>query len=124
MASPTAAKAKTQCDAIVGKQCPDIKLQVFSKNDEVSCTTLFELMSNGLPTVIDFFTTWCTACPAAAKKLEALAASDYAGQANFIIVSLEGEDGVMEFVSAHGIENCVVAAIEDLDDLPAELGIK
>jgi thiol-disulfide isomerase/thioredoxin len=58
--------------AMVGKQSPDIKLQVFSKTGETSRTTLFKLMSNGLPTVIDFFTTWCKACPDAAKKLEAL----------------------------------------------------
>jgi ribonucleoside-diphosphate reductase subunit M2 len=110
--------------AIIGKQTPDVKLQVLSTTGEVSRTSLFKLMSNGLPTVIDFFTTWCKACPAAAKKLEALASSEYAGRANFLIVCLEGEDGVMDFVKMHGIENCMVAAIEDLDDLPEELGIK
>merc|ERR1719265_2033559 len=100
--------------AMVGKQAPDLKLQLLSKTGEVSRTTLSKLMSNGLPTVVDFFTTWCAACPAAAKKVEALASSDYAGKANFLIVCLEGEDGVMDFVKTHGIENCAVAAIEDL----------
>jgi ribonucleoside-diphosphate reductase subunit M2 len=109
--------------AMVGKRSPDIKLQVFSKTGETSRTTLFKLMSNGLPTVIDFFTTWCKACPDAAKKLEALT-SKYAGRANFLVVCLEGEDGVVDFAKTHGIESCVVAAIEDLDDLPEDLGIK
>merc|ERR1719191_1067544 len=30
----------------------------------------------------------------------------------------------MDFVKAHGIENCIVAAIEDLDDIPQDLWIK
>jgi len=110
--------------AAIGKQAPDFPLLVLGANGEFSQTSLVKLMSNGLPVVIDFFTTWCKACPAAAKKVEALAAGEYAGQCNFIVACLEGEDGVIDFAKQHGIEKCIVAALEDVDDLIDDLGIK
>jgi ribonucleoside-diphosphate reductase subunit M2 len=70
------------------------------------------------------FTTWCKACPAAAKKVDGLAAGQHKGQCNFVIACLEGPDGVLDFAKEHGIETCVVAGIEDGDDLIDHLGVQ
>merc|ERR1719207_76910 len=110
--------------AAIGKQASDFPLLVLGANGEVSRTSLVKMMSNGLPVVIDFFTTWCSACPTAAKKVEALAAGEYAGQCNFVIACLEGQDGVLDFAKQHGIEQCTVAAIEDVDVVIGDLGVK
>jgi ribonucleoside-diphosphate reductase subunit M2 len=116
--APAAAQA-----AAVGTQVPDCQLVVLGKNGEVRQTTLHELMSNGLPTVIDLFTTWCQACPAAAQKVENLATGQYKGKCNFIIACLEGPDGVLDFAKQHGVETCIVAGLEDGDDLIDHLAV-
>jgi thiol-disulfide isomerase/thioredoxin len=116
--------ATAAAKAAVGKQAPDFPLVVLGQNGEVSQTTLRKLTSNGLPTVIDFFTTWCAACPTAAKKIEGLATGEYAERCNFVIACLEGEDGVLDFAKQHGIEKCIVAAIEEVDDVIDHLGVK
>eukprot|EP00746_Dinoflagellata_sp_MGD_P074000 gnl/MRDRNA2_/MRDRNA2_29952_c0_seq1.p1 gnl/MRDRNA2_/MRDRNA2_29952_c0~~gnl/MRDRNA2_/MRDRNA2_29952_c0_seq1.p1 ORF type:complete len:569 (+),score=118.79 gnl/MRDRNA2_/MRDRNA2_29952_c0_seq1:85-1707(+) len=110
--------------AAIGKKAPDFTLAVLGENGEFSETTLRKLTSNGLPTVIDFFTTWCASCPAAAKKIESLATGEYAGRCNFVIACLEGENGVLDFAKQHGIEKCIVAGIEDVDDVIDNLGVK
>jgi ribonucleoside-diphosphate reductase subunit M2 len=110
--------------AAVGTPIPECSVSVLDRNGEVRQTGLRELISNGLPTVIDFFTTWCKACPAAAQKLDALAGGQYRGQCNFIIACLEGPDGVLDFAKDHGIETCILAGIEDGDDLIDHLGVK
>jgi len=116
--------ATSAAKAAIGKQTPDFPLVVLGKNGEISRTTLHKLTSNGLPTVIDFFTTWCGACPTAAKKVEALATGDYARKCNFIIACLEGEDGVLDFAKQHGIDRCIVAALDEVDDVIDGLGVK
>jgi len=116
--------ATAAAKAAIGKRAPDFTLAVRGENGEFTETTLLKLTSNGLPTVIDFFTTWCAACPAAAKKIEGLAAGEYAGRCNFVIACLEGEDGVSDFAKQHGIEKCIVAGIEDVDDVIDHLGVK
>jgi len=73
----------------------------------VSQTTLLKLVSNGLPTVIDFFTTWCAACPSAAKKIEGLASGKYAGAQVQPLQCIQ-EEGEVAFVPArwgHGVIN-------------------
>jgi len=112
--------ALAAANQLIGKKAPDFPITVLKADGAVETTTLRELTSNGLPTVLDFFTTWCAACPAAAKKIEAIASGSHAGRSNFILVSLEGEDGVLEFAKAHGIERCLMAAIQD-DDLAAAI---
>jgi len=115
--------AVTAKSAAIGTKVPDCSLSVVSKNGEVKQSTLHELMSNGLPMVLDLFTTWCKACPEAAKKVEALAGK-YPGQCNFVIACLEGPDGVHDFAKEHGIEKCILAGLEDGDDLIDHLGVK
>merc|ERR1740117_1013605 len=116
--------ATAAAKALVGKLAPDFPLVILGKNGDLSRTTLSKLTSNGLPTVIDFFTTWCKACPTAAKKVEALATGEYAQRCNFIIACLEGEAGVLDFAKQHGIEQCIVAGIEEVDDVIDALGVK
>jgi len=58
------------------------------------------------------------------KKIETLAAGKYRGQCNFIIACLEGTDGLVDFAKEHGIEQCIIAGLEDGDDFIDHFGVK
>jgi len=74
----------------------------------------------GQPSVLDFFAPWCATCPAAARRLEELAAGEYAGRCLFLLVCVDGEEeAARAFASAHGISTCVVSFV-DADELPKE----
>merc|ERR1712048_130648 len=86
-------------------------------------TKLSTLKAANQALVIDFFAPWCKACPAAAQRLEELAAGDFNGKCVFLLVCVDGGvEGAREFAKAHGISSCMVAAVED-DDLPDAFGV-
>jgi len=101
---------------LIGAAAPDFECTVVSGGAE-GRATLASLTAGGKALVMDFFAPWCKACPAAAKKLEDLAAT-YSDRVTFLLVCVDGgEDGALEFAKEHGIKKCLVAAVDD-DDMP------
>ena len=83
--------------SVVGEPYLDFELMpVLRGNDSSSGgggtkpTTLRTVISNGLPTLVGFYASWCPSCVACATRL-AEAAVDYAGRANVLLVTIEGE---------------------------------
>jgi len=107
--------------AIIGSIAPDFQITVVEAGASRK-STLSEVRS-GKALVVDFFAPWCKACPAAAKKLEELAATSRSEACNFLLICVDGsEDDVRDFAKANNITKCVVAFAED-DDMPDELGV-
>merc|ERR1712224_869088 len=99
---------------------PDFPLTVLGPDGTQVSTTLQALRVAGQPSVLDFFAPWCATCPAAARRLEELAAGEYAGRCLFLLVCVDGEEeAARAFASAHGISTCVVSFV-DADELPEE----
>merc|ERR1719389_40855 len=99
---------------------PDFPLTVLGRDGTQVSTTLQGLRVAGQPSVLDFFAPWCATCPAAARRLEELAAGEYAGRCLFLLVCVDGqEEAARAFASAHGISTCVVSFV-DADELPEE----
>jgi len=104
--------------SVIGSVAPDFDIQVAKGDGSVIQTQLASLRPDGQALVIDFFAPWCKSCPAAAKKLEELAAGEYGTKCKFVIVCVDGGiEAAREFADAHGIQKCVVAAVVD-DDAP------
>ena len=56
-------------------------------------TTLSAVIGrNGLPTLVAFYASWCPSCGECARRMARVGA-EYAGRANVLLVSIEGDDG-------------------------------
>jgi ribonucleoside-diphosphate reductase subunit M2 len=107
--------------SLIGSSAPDFDIEVVEADGATTCTKLASIRPEGHAMVLDFFAPWCKSCPAAAQKLEALAIGDHADNCVFVILCVDGgADAAREFAASHGIQKCVVAAVED-DDAPSEL---
>jgi len=106
--------------AIIGSSAPYFQLTLFK--DGVFQKSSLSQVRSGKSLVVDFFAPWCQACPAAAKKLEELAATDRGEACNFLLICVDGsEDDVLAFAKAN-ITRCAVASVDD-DDLPDDYGV-
>jgi thiol-disulfide isomerase/thioredoxin len=115
-------------NALVGQVAPDFTFQVLGADGVSSSTTSFgAVRKNGLPTVIDFYTSWCKAYPETAKKIDAMAKDPkYAGKVNFLLMNLEGDEGdelARSFGKEHAIEASAMCVL-DSDNLPEAYAVK
>jgi ribonucleoside-diphosphate reductase subunit M2 len=103
--------------ALVGSAAPDMEVIFLQADGTTKNSNLPALRPAGGALVVDFFAPWCKSCPAAAKKLEELAAGTHGASCTFVLVCVDG--GVEEarnFAAANGIEKCVVTAAVDEDE--------
>ena len=115
-------------NALVGQVAPDFTFQVLGADGVSSSTTSFgAVRKNGLPTVIDFNTSWCKAYPETAKKIDARAKHPkYAGKVNFLLMNLEGGEGdelARSFGKEHAIEASAMCVL-DSENLPEAYAVK
>jgi len=107
--------------AIIGSSAPDFKFTIVK--DGVSQKSTLSEMRSGKALVVDFFAPWCKSCPAAAKKLEELAATARGETCNFLLICVDGsEDDVRDFAKANNLTRCTVALVDE-DDLPDDYGV-
>jgi ribonucleoside-diphosphate reductase subunit M2 len=107
---------------IVGSAAPDFELTIAVDDKATRSASVASLRGSGA-LVMDFFAPWCKSCPAAAKRLEELAASDLGSQCVFLLVCVDGGiEGAREFAATHGLRRCVVGAVDD-DDGPDAYGV-
>jgi len=104
---------------ITGRAFADFEFDaVLPGKDASSRKTLADLRGSDKALVIDFFAPWCKACPAAAQKLDELAAGPLGERTCFLLVCVDGGiDEAVKFAREHGIKRCAVAAVDD-DDMP------
>jgi len=63
--------------------------------------------------------------PPAAKQLEEFACGDHGENINFVLMAVEGGIGeAKKFAAKHEIKRCIVAAVDEQRDLPAEYLVK
>merc|ERR1719293_636250 len=105
---------------IIGHTAPDFELTIVGPSESSTySSSLSALRAGDRAVVIDFFAPWCKACPAAAQRLEELAAGSFGERCCFLLVCVDGGvEGAREFAKVHGISRCVVAAVDD-DDIDA-----
>ena len=109
---------------LIGQCPPDFTFKVLGPNGASTSTRLKQILSNGLPTVVNFYTSWAWACPTTAKKIEAMASDPtYAEKVNFLLMNLsddegdEGDDRARSFGEKHGIKACKMCIL-DPQNLP------
>jgi ribonucleoside-diphosphate reductase subunit M2 len=107
---------------LVGAAAPLMDVSVAKADGTVSSCSLTALRPEGGALVVDFFAPWCKSCPAAAKKMEDLAATDkYGSTCAFVLVCVDGGiDEAQKWVASHGITKCIVTSVDD-EDAPADL---
>merc|ERR1719191_524601 len=112
---------------LVGHNAPDFLFEILGPNGMSSSTTLTQVLSNGRPTVVDFYTSWCKACPVTARKIEAMAVDPrYVGKVNFLLMNLEGDEGsepARTFCEENGIKVCKQCVL-DSENLPDAYGVQ
>ena len=110
---------------VVGLPGRDIALELAESGSGSRRTSLQALLSGHQAGVVDFFAPWCKACPAAAQKLDGLAAIDaYAERCLFLLICVDGDvEEARGFAQEHGIRNCAVATADEDEDLLAKYGV-
>jgi len=104
-------------NSLVGSVAPDFDVEVSQADGAKSRSSLATLRPDGHALIIDFFAPWCKACPAAAQKLEELAAGAYGDKCAFVLVCVDGDiDEAKQWATDHGIQKCVVTSVVDDDD--------
>jgi len=99
---------------IVGGQAADLDLTIAIQGGATKATSLHKLRQEGRPMVLDFFAPWCNACPAAAKRLEDLARGPYSDRCDFVLINVDGgAEATQEFAKVHGVEHCMMVALDD-----------
>merc|ERR1719293_171265 len=102
---------------IIGRTAPDFELTIVGPSQSSTySSSLSALRAGDRAVVIDFFAPWCKACPAAAQRLEELAAGSFGEKCCFLLVCVDGGvEGARKFAKVNGISRCIVAAVDDDD---------
>jgi len=91
----------------------DFPVTFTSKQDgSVKTQNVTELAEGYESVVMDFYTNWCTMCPATAKELDSLAAEEQGTK--FLLINLENDiDDAAQFVKDHNITNMASVVVDD-----------
>jgi ribonucleoside-diphosphate reductase subunit M2 len=114
--------------SVVGSRVPDVELTLLHPGSaSATQTALSSLRQPGKTLLVDFFAPWCKTCPAAAQRIESIAADDnddgFVDSCQFLLVCVDGDvDEARSFASKHGITRCNVAVVHD-DALPNAFGV-
>ena len=80
---------------LIGEPCPEVEYQIATEDDDVAALAngpvhkLSDLIKNGKPTVICFYSSWCNNCVTAPGKMRDFEAESDAG-ANMILLCIDG----------------------------------